>query len=227
MKIIWLGHGSFRIEVEQAVILLDPWTSGPTFPTDRDGALAGATHVLVTHGHGDHTADVPGIAQDLGVPVFCAPELAKLLGKAGVDAKGFGRGGTVDLGGAKVTMVPASHSSSYDRPDGAPYAGGEAGFVIAGDGHVLYASGDTGIMADMDWIGAYFGPDVGILSCGGHYTMDMKMAAWAAQRYFDFKVVIPAHYGTFPLLEQSADALIAGLPGVRVIEPEVMVPIAI
>jgi L-ascorbate metabolism protein UlaG (beta-lactamase superfamily) len=34
--------------------------------------------------------------------------------------------------------------------------------------------------------------------------------------------VIPCHYGTFPILEQSAQALIDGLPGVNVIEPQVM-----
>jgi len=37
--------------------------------------------------------------------------------------------------------------------------------------------------------------------------------------------VIPCHYRTFPLLEQSAEALKAGLPGVEVIEPEVLEPI--
>ena len=52
--------------------------------------------------------------------------------------------------------------------------------------------------------------------------MDMKRAAWAARKYFDFKTVIPCHYKTFPLLEQSAQTLIDGLPGVRVIEAEVM-----
>jgi L-ascorbate metabolism protein UlaG (beta-lactamase superfamily) len=36
--------------------------------------------------------------------------------------------------------------------------------------------------------------------------------------------VIPCHYRTFPLLEQSAEKLKAGLPGVNVIEPEVMAP---
>jgi L-ascorbate metabolism protein UlaG (beta-lactamase superfamily) len=55
--------------------------------------------------------------------------------------------------------------------------------------------------------------------------MDMKRAAYAAKRYFNFKTVIPCHYRTFPLLEQNADALKAGLPGVNVIEPEVLVPI--
>ncbi|MEY8839486.1 hydrolase, partial [Cribrihabitans sp. XS_ASV171] len=51
---------------------------------------------------------------------------------------------------------------------------------------------------------------------------DMKGAAYAAKRYFDFRTVIPCHYRTFPILEQSAQALKDGLPGVEVIEPQVM-----
>jgi L-ascorbate metabolism protein UlaG (beta-lactamase superfamily) len=39
--------------------------------------------------------------------------------------------------------------------------------------------------------------------------------------------VIPCHYRTFPILEQSAEALAAALPGVDVIEPQVMQPITL
>ena len=99
--------------------------------------------------------------------------------------------------------------------------------MIKGDGHTVYVSGDTDIMADMDWMGDFYKPDIGILCCGGHYTMGMEGAAYAAKRYFNFKTVIPCHYKTFPLLEQSAQALIEGLPGVDVIEPEIMKPIKI
>lgn len=38
-------------------------------------------------------------------------------------------------------------------------------------------------------------------------------------------MVIPCHYRTFPLLEQSADLMKAELTGVNVVEPEVMVAI--
>jgi L-ascorbate metabolism protein UlaG (beta-lactamase superfamily) len=57
--------------------------------------------------------------------------------------------------------------------------------------------------------------------------MDMERAAWAARKYFDFRTVIPCHYKTFPLLAQDAKPLREGLPGVEVIEPEVLVPITI
>lgn len=126
-----------------------------------------------------------------------------------------------------VTMVPASHSSTFSTPDGLRTGGSEVGFMIAAEGRMLYVSGDTDIMADMEWMGDYYKPDIGILSAGGHFTMDMKAAAYAAKRYFDFKTVIPCHYKTFPILEQSAQALIDGLPGVDVIEPEVMKAITV
>ena len=228
MQLTWLGHSGFRLEIENAVILIDPWLSGnPVFPAEsRDQAIAGATHILLTHGHGDHTGDTLTIARELKIPVVGIYDLISTWEThQGIQGVGFNKGGTVDLGGAKVTMVNASHSSSLEGNEGPIYAGHESGYMIAGEGHVIYVSGDTDIMADMGWMGEYHQPDIGILSAGGHFTMDMKRAAWAARKYFDFKTVIPCHYKTFPLLEQSADALKAGLPGVEVIEPVVMTPI--
>jgi len=229
MNITWLGHSSFRIEIEGAVLLVDPWLTGnPMFPPERRSeAIRGATHVLITHGHGDHASDGAGICAELGIPAVGIFDLMSWWEKRhGVQAVGFNKGGTVDLGGAKVTMVNATHSSSVEGPEGPVYAGCESGYMIAGEGHVIYVSGDTDIMADMAWMGALHKPDIGLLCAGGHFTMDMARAAYAAKTYFDFDVVIPMHYRTFPLLEQSADVLKAGLPGVRVIEPEVLTPIA-
>ncbi|SEW24929.1 L-ascorbate metabolism protein UlaG, beta-lactamase superfamily [Cognatiyoonia koreensis] len=230
MKITWLGHASFRIEIEDAVLLLDPWLTGnPSFPEDRRAdAIAGATHILLTHGHGDHASNALEIAKEMSIPILAIHEIAEWWGgNAGVDMVGFGKGGTVDAGGAKVTMVNAVHSSSMDFDGTRPaYAGSEAGFMIAGDGHVIYASGDTDIMADMDWMGDYHKPDIGLLCAGGHYTMDMERAAYAAKRYFNFKTIIPCHYKTFPLLAQSAQPLIDALPDVNVIEANVMDPIS-
>lgn len=225
MQITWLGHSGFRIQIEGAVLLIDPWLTGnPMFPKNRaDEATLGATHVLLTHGHGDHTGDGPAIAKAQGIPMVGIYDLMGHLQAAhGVEIIGFNKGGTVDLGGAKVTLVNASHSSTLD---GVP-VGSEAGFMIAGEGHVIYVTGDTDIMADMGWMAEYHQPDIGILSCGGHYTMDMDRAAWAARKWFNFRWVIPCHYKTFPILAQDASALRAGLPpGVEVIEHDVLDPI--
>lgn len=230
MKLTWLGHSGFRLEIEQAVILIDPWMSGnPVFPEDRRAeATGGATHILLTHGHGDHTGDALAIARDQGIPVVGIYDLVNSwTTHEEIEGIGFNKGGTVDLGGAKVTMVNASHSSSLDGADGPIYAGHESGYMIAGEGHVIYVSGDTDIMADMGWMGELHAPDIGILCCGGHFTMDMDRAAWAARKYFDFKTVIPCHYKTFPLLAQSAEPLAKALPGVTVLTPKVMETVTI
>ncbi|WP_027259503.1 metal-dependent hydrolase [Leisingera aquimarina] len=225
MKIIWLGHGSFRIETGGQVLLVDPWLSGnPVLPEDQhDAAIAGATHILLTHVHFDHVVDVLPLAKRLEAPVIGQYDLMGLWGETeGVETVGFNKGGTVDLDGVKVAMVPASHSSTFNTQDGLRTGGSEVGYMLMAEGKTVYLSGDTAIMADMDWMGDYYKPDIGILSAGGHFTMDMKQTAYAAKRYFNFKTVIPCHYKSFPVLEQDASDLIEELPGVEVIEPEVM-----
>ena len=202
MNIIWLGHSSFRIEIEQAVLLIDPWLTGnPMFPMDRRAeAIQGATHILLTHGHGDHLGDAVAIATERTIPIVGIYDLTGFLAQRdGVQIIGYNKGGTVDLNGAKVTLVNACHSSTTE---GAAI-GSEAGFMIAGEGHTIYVSGDTDIMADMDWMGDLHKPDIGILCAGGHYTMDMQRAAYAGRWSEAARLAVD---GARPV---SRDALIA------------------
>ncbi|ODT82487.1 MAG: hydrolase [Pelagibacterium sp. SCN 64-44] len=225
MKLTWFGHSGFRIEIGDQVLLVDPWIEGnPVFPAERaDEATAGATHILISHGHGDHTANAPAIAKRLSIPVVGKAELATWWkAKHGIDTLGFNNGGTVKLGDVRVTMVTASHSSSVMTEGGPVYTGAEAGFMIEHGGRTIYFSGDTDVMADMALFEELHQPEIGLLCAGGHFTMDMKRAAFAAKKFFNFKTVIPCHYKTFPLLEQSAEAMVEALPGVDVIEPVVL-----
>ena len=228
MRITWLGHSGFRIETAEAVLLVDPWLTGnPMFPEARRAeAIDRATHVLVSHGHGDHAGDAVAIARETGAPILGIYDLMSFWAETEkVETVGFNKGGTVAAGDARVTIVNAVHSSSMGGPAGPVYAGAEAGFMIAADGHTIYFSGDTDVMADMAVLAELHRPDIGLLCAGGHFTMDMARAAYAARKFFDFDMVIPCHYKTFDLLEQSAEALVAGLPNVKVIEPDVLVPI--
>lgn len=230
MKIIWLGHSGFRIEIGDQVLLVDPWLTGnPMFPADsRATAINGATAVLVSHGHGDHSADALAISKELDIPVLGIYDLMSFWeASEGAKVIGFNKGGTVTLGDVAVTMVNAVHSSSISGENGPVYTGTESGFMIAGEGHTIYFTGDTDVMADMKVFNDLHAPDIGLLCSGGHFTMDMKRAAYAAKTFFDFKTVIPCHYRTFPLLEQSAEALAEALPGVDVIEPQVLEAITI
>jgi L-ascorbate metabolism protein UlaG (beta-lactamase superfamily) len=224
MNITWLGHASWRIEIADQVLLVDPWlASNPSFKGhDRATALQGANAILITHAHGDHASEAEAIAKECNIPIACIAELGDIWETAGCKTIGFNKGGTIKLGSVEVTMVNAIHSSTHDFSGKMLPAGAECGYMIAGEGHVIYVSGDTDITSDMGLWAELHNPNIGILNCGGHYTMDMKRAAFASRKFFNFKTVIPSHYRTFPLLAQNANELRTGLPGVNVVEPEVM-----
>lgn len=228
MKLTWLGHSGFRMEIGDQVLLIDPWLTGnPMFPEDRRAeAIKGATHILISHGHGDHTGDALALTRELDAPLVGIYDLMSWWEeKQGVSTVGFNKGGTVALGNVNVTMVNAEHSSTLPGKDRPTYSGAEAGFMIEHGGRTVYFTGDTDVMADMKVFNDLHAPEIGILCAGGHFTMDMKRASYAAKTFFDFKTVIPCHYRTFPLLAQSAEVMKDSLPGVNVIEPQVLDPI--
>ena len=66
--------------------------------------------------------------------------------------------------------------------------------------------GDTGPMMDMQIIGDLYRPDVAVLPVGDLYTMGPREAAYAA-RLLRARWIVPCHYGTFPALTGTADAL--------------------
>lgn len=49
------------------------------------------------------------------------------------------------------------------------------------------------------------------------------MAALACRRFFRFDTVVPCHFGTFPMIDQTADKFVAGMEGsgVKVALPEI------
>jgi L-ascorbate metabolism protein UlaG (beta-lactamase superfamily) len=76
----------------------------------------------------------------------------------------------------------------------------------------------------MHLIRELWAPDLALLPIGGHFTMDPRAAALAAE-LLGVTDVVPMHYGTFPLLagtpDQLRDELAArGLAGVEVHAPE-------
>ena len=70
----------------------------------------------------------------------------------------------------------------------------------------VYFAGDTNVFGDMALIKRLYAPDVAVLPIGDHYTMGPDEAALAAELVGASRVV-PSHYGTFPLLTGTPDAL--------------------
>jgi L-ascorbate metabolism protein UlaG (beta-lactamase superfamily) len=230
MKITWFGHSCFRVETGASRILIDPFLTGnATFEkagSPRDKAIAGVTHVALTHGHEDHTGDTLAIAKETGATVIAVHELAAYLAGLGVANTDPGNtGGMIPHEDFDLTFVPALHSSAH-MVDGKPvYLGNPCGIVIAArDGKTLYHMGDTDIFSDMALINELYQPEIGIVPIGDRYTMGAKTAALACKRFFDFETVVPCHYGTFPVIDQTADKFVAEMAGNTVLVPEVGVP---
>jgi len=73
----------------------------------------------------------------------------------------------------------------------------------------------------MDLVNKLYQPEVGIVPIGDRFTMGARTAAFACRTYFDFETVLPCHYGTFPMLDQTADKFVAGMEEHSVSVPEV------
>jgi L-ascorbate metabolism protein UlaG (beta-lactamase superfamily) len=117
MKITWFGHSAFRLDFSDRVVLIDPFLTGnPAFEGSRDKASEGATHILLTHGHGDHVGDTLHIAKAAGAKVVTNFELCMYLASEGLENfDPMNTGGATDQGGFTVTLVRADHSSGWWR----------------------------------------------------------------------------------------------------------------
>ena len=225
MKITWFGHSCFRIECGANVIMVDPFLSGnPTYEGTVEAATEGVTHVILTHGHDDHIGDTVDICKSSGAPLIANFEICMYLNGKGVENIDPGNhGGSFDRGDFVATFVPAWHSSGTFVDGNPVYLGNAAGVVIndTQSGKTVYHMGDTDIFGDMALINELHAPDIGIVPIGDRFTMGAKRAALACQKYFNFSAIIPCHYATFDLLDQSPDMFVSEMSGHNVVVPKV------
>jgi len=126
--------------------------------------------------------------------------------KATTQALGFG--GKFTVGGVTFATVAAKHSNGINpgfltdpektelAADGVTaYVGPEEGYVITfSNGLVVYLSGDTGIIADMNTVvRQFYGPKLAVINMGDIFSLGPEEAAFAVNHLIKPESVIPSH----------------------------------
>jgi len=200
-------------------VLVDPWVMGNPMCPAAEKDVKKVDVLLCTHGHGDHIGDAVEIARKhnpVAVGIF---ELCAWLEKKGVkQIAPMNKGGTQSVGDIKVTMVHADHSCGILDQGQIIYGGEACGYVIEfPNGVKIYHAGDTAVFGDMQIIRELYAPEIAMLPIGDHFTMGPREAAYAC-KLLQPKIVIPMHFGTFPLLTGTPGALEKLASGVEIVE---------
>ena len=199
IKITWLGHSAFKLDINGTGILIDPFlTDNPLASTTAD--KVDADYILLTHAHGDHLGDTVPIAQRTNAQIIAVAEICHWMEDNGLEnTHAQNTGGSFRHPFADVKFVKAEHSSSF--PD-KRYGGQACGIVISVDGKRVYFAGDTALFSDMKLIGE-LEIDLACLPIGDNYTMGPSDAV-IATKWIHPRAVFPIHYNTWPLLVQDA-----------------------
>lgn len=195
MKLTYYGHACFAVVAGGKQLLFDPFIKPNPLAGKIDVEKIQADFILVSHGHGDHVADVTEIAKRTGATVIAPFETASWFEKQGLDrVQGMNHGGAASLPFGRVKLTAAIHSSSL--PDGS-YGGNPCGFVVESADGNFYYSGDTALTMDMKLIGEQTKLRFAVFPIGDFFTMGIDDAVRAAN-FVGVSRIVGVHYDTFP-----------------------------
>jgi L-ascorbate metabolism protein UlaG (beta-lactamase superfamily) len=213
MEIKFHGQSCFELSEGETTVLVDPFLKPSNPVAVATAAEVEPTHIAISHGHADHIADAVAVAKRTGAHCVAIVELAKWLEGQGIEEVSDPNfGGTVEFDWGYISLVPAWHTNTIPGSEESPFSaehgiaiGPAAGLVIKLGETTVYHAGDTCLFSDMKLIAQRSDIDVALLPIGGHYTMDRRDAAIAAE-FVGAPTVIPMHYDTFPAIEADPEA---------------------
>ena len=202
LRLTYVGHATVLIELDGIRILTDPILRGRVGPLRRRGLtpvpadLGPIDAVLVSHAHPDHfdrasLRVVPG-----GPLAIVPPGLGRSAARAGLPTHELAVDDQIEIGGVRVTAVPARHGrwplARAIRP---------MGFLVEGSRSVYFA-GDTALFPGMAQLAGRV--DVALLPVGrwgppsGPDRLTPGSAVDAAT-LVGARIAVPIHWGTLYL----------------------------
>ena len=215
----WVGHATFALHHERAVLLTDPhWSRRALIPPRHVlpgipiGAVPPAPLVLLSHNHYDHldrwtVRHLPAGARWL-VPLGLGATLRR-MGAAQVRELDWWE--EADDGPFHLTCLPAQHWSN--RATTPRNASLWCSWMIEVAGRRVFFAGDTGWFAGFAEYGGRFGPfESAMLPIGAYeprwfmrYQHVNPAEALAAAQVLRARELVGMHWGTFVLTDEPLD----------------------
>ncbi|MGW0994514.1 MBL fold metallo-hydrolase [Streptomyces sp. NPDC002523] len=223
LRVTWMGHSSVLAEIDGHRVLFDPVWGERCSPFPFAGpkrlhpvplplaALGPVDVVVISHDHYDHL-DMPTIKALAGTDTLFAVPLGvgAHLEHWGVSAdrlRELDWHEATKVGGLTLTATPARHFCGRGLRNTQHTLW--ASWVVQGEEHRIYHSGDTGYFDGFKEIGADHGPfDVTMIQIGAYsdFWPDIHMTpAEGLRAHLDLQggaphgALLPIHWGTFNL----------------------------
>jgi L-ascorbate metabolism protein UlaG (beta-lactamase superfamily) len=210
VRITWIGHASFFLQFASHSVLVDPnWANwhGPVKRQRLPGLLLNDVPevdlVLVTHAHFDHlhkpSLRILQAREGIVVPRGSA-KLVKRLGFPAIHEMTVWE--ELNFGEMQVVHTPSHHWGARFLHDTHRHYGG---YIVRASGKSVFHCGDSAYFPGFKEIGKRQEIDVALLPIGAYEApsgRDVHMNPEEAVRAFadlGAKVLIPMHFGTFPL----------------------------
>lgn len=217
--IVWFGHSSYFIRIQNRNILVDPVFSGNVAPISFmvksfEGSdvyfpddFPGIDYLVLTHDHYDHLDYKTLIKLSSKVKnIYCSLGVGSHLSYWGFDKKNITEldwWQTVDLDdGIQITTAPARHFSGRGIKRFKTFW---SSFILKTSKYSLYLGGDSGYDTHFSEIGQKYGPfDIVILESGQYNTAwpyIHMMPEETVQAAVDLRarLLLPVHWGKFSL----------------------------
>ena len=217
--IVWFGHSSYFIRIDNKNFLIDPVFSGNAAPVSfmvkafpgsneyKAGAMPAIDYLILTHDHYDHL-DFKTIRKlkSKVSNIICSLGISSHLKHWGIDENkitelDWWESTPLDKN-MKLTAAPARHFSGRGIKRGQSLW---SSFILKTSAHNLYLGGDSGYDTHFKEIGKKFGPfDLAILESGQYNVMwplIHMMPEEMVQAALDLKAkaILPVHWGKFKL----------------------------